>query len=141
MHHRTCLQHPKAALSPSVTSFYEVLPSPLSGACCVRERRPKTRARLTLTLTLTPDPGPAALCIPPVPFPGVAKPPGWSVMPEGEAPEDLRDGATLATGADAVVGPWSMHAVEVNSSRKRPSRLDYLALPTDGQYDYILQVS
>jgi hypothetical protein len=54
---------------------------------------------------------------------------------------DLREGATLATGSDSVVGPWSMHAVEQQTgSRKKPSRLDYLALPTDGQYDYILQV-
>ena len=50
---------------------------------------------------------------------------------------DLHEGATL----DSVVGPWSMHAVEQQTgSRKKPSRLDYLALPTDGQYDYILKV-
>ena len=54
---------------------------------------------------------------------------------------DLREGSTLATGTDAVVGPWSMHAVEAASSRKKSStRLDYLTLPTDGEYDYILQV-
>ena len=34
-----------------------------------------------------------------------------------------------------------MHAVEALSSRKKSStRLDYLTLPTDGEYDYILQV-
>jgi hypothetical protein len=71
---------------------------------------------------------------------GTPRPPGWNVMPEGEA-LDLREGSTLANGVDGVVGPWSLHAVEVNNKRKAPSRLDFLALPTDGKYEYILQVS
>ena len=64
-------------------------------------------------------------------------------LPSPSTPQvlDLREGSTLATGTDAVVGPWSMHAVEAASSRKKSStRLDYLTLPTDGEYDYILQV-
>ena len=51
---------------------------------------------------------------------------------------NLREGATLATGTDAVVGPWSMHVMEPAGSRKKPGRLDFLALPIDGNYDYIL---
>lgn len=51
---------------------------------------------------------------------------------------NLREGATLATGTDAVVGPWSMHVVEPAGARKKPGRLDFLALPIDGNYDLIL---
>lgn len=67
-------------------------------------------------------------------------------MPEGDT-GDLADGVTLATGGNNVIGPWSFHALEHTAggsgrtvSRRATSRLDYLALPTEGQYDYILHV-
>lgn len=42
----------------------------------------------------------------------------------------------------AVVGPWSLHVVDVGPVRKRsPARLDYLAMPArEGKHDFRLSV-
>eukprot|EP00195_Chlamydomonas_chlamydogama_P007994 CAMPEP_0202898164 /NCGR_PEP_ID=MMETSP1392-20130828/6754_1 /ASSEMBLY_ACC=CAM_ASM_000868 /TAXON_ID=225041 /ORGANISM="Chlamydomonas chlamydogama, Strain SAG 11-48b" /LENGTH=860 /DNA_ID=CAMNT_0049584015 /DNA_START=924 /DNA_END=3506 /DNA_ORIENTATION=- len=63
----------------------------------------------------------------------------WRVLPQGE-PEDLKEGSMLVTGGNKAVGTWSFHTVQSASAGKKAGRLDYLALPDEPQYQYLLHI-
>ncbi|KAG1654229.1 hypothetical protein FOA52_005325, partial [Chlamydomonas sp. UWO 241] len=64
----------------------------------------------------------------------------WRVLPSAAENLDLKDGVELVTGGSAALGSWTLHAQESSGTKKQPSRLDYLAMPTEGQSDYFLYV-